>query len=192
MSWLKQNAVAPALLKPHGIPKRYAQFELENIANKGIHVACSEYLRKADSVAANGIAPAFFGRGGSYKTLGAAVIARMLYDVGHVQVAFLSCRVDLPRLERDRFDPATDKAFRLYASVPFLVVDDFDAAAQGTWQADRLGEIAEARYAAILPTLWTANLTVSKTDQSSIVNKYGQAFARRLWESSEGFRVMVR
>lgn len=193
MSWIFANQVPDVcMLRPHNIPVYALNVPLRNIANSRVKDVIVKYLTDVDTAAGKGIAPSFLGKGGEYKTLGAAYIAQQLYDRARVQVDFVQCPVLFPRLERQRYDATTSRILDRIAQVPFLVMDDFSQLRVGTWAADFLVEVAEARYSNKLPTLWTGNLVISRDNWSAIEEKYGQAFARRVVEGSKGYTTVLK
>lgn len=193
LSWFAKNAVPDVcMLRPHGVPAYAIDFPFYKIANSMVRDAIQRYLTEVDVVAAKGIAPSFLGKGGEFKTLGAAYIAQKLYNDAHVQVDFVQCPVLFPRLERMRYDPSTNATLTRLAETPFLVMDDFTQVRVGSWATDFLVEVAEARYSNLLPTIWTGNVTITRTDWSALESKYGQAFARRLVEGSKGYTTVLK
>lgn len=193
MNWIEKNRMPDVcMLKDPHIPAYSDTVKIKDIKNVVVHRTVTQYLSNVHVAALDGIAPSFLGKGGEYKTLAACLIARNIHRRAMVQVEFIQCPVVFPRLERLRYDAATDKQLKHMAEVPFLVMDDFTQVRVGTWASDFLVEIAEARYGAKLPTLWTGNIIISRTDWSDLESKYGQAFARRLVEGSKGYTAVIK
>jgi len=193
MSWIKDHAVDhPLQLPPNPIPERFREAKLSKIENEAVRTVVVKYLTHFEAYATKGVAPSFLGKGGTYKSFGAGLIADRLYRQALLPLEYVACASQMAELERARYDAATSKFLRRLRTTPFLIMDDFTQIKLGTWTTDMLLEIADARYNALLPTMWTGNLFISKEDQSSLINGYGVSFARRLMEGSKGLIVVNR
>lgn len=191
MTWTSTHRCHELWLPPNTIPVRFRRRFLSEIRNDAVVAVVRRYLGSLDDYASRGLAPAFLGKAGTYKTFGAAFIADRLYHEAHVPVMFVACSSRLPELERERYDARTNRYLQSLKTVPFLVMDDFTQVRLGSWTADMLLELADHRYGAGLPTLWTGNAVITATDQSALVNGYGASFARRVLEGSAGLRVSL-
>jgi DNA replication protein DnaC len=182
----------PLLLPPNTVPTRFVNRSLSEIENPHIVKTITTYLGlNFNNYATRGMAPAFLGRSGTWKSFGAGFIADRLYTQARVPVEYVKCSSQLPELERSRYEAATNRFLKRLKHVPFLVMDDFTQIRIGSWMADMLLEIAEDRYTAVLPTLWTGNVIITPTDQSALIEGYGASFARRLVEGARGLLVVI-
>lgn len=192
MNWINQQRRAdPCQLRPHNIPPRFLNLKLAEIQHAGLRSVVEKYLLNVDEAAGQGIAPLFLGKAGEMKTFAAALIGQRLYERCLVQIEFVQCAARLPQLERQRFNPETQGYLERIAKVPFLIMDDFAQVKPGTWAADFCVEIAERRYGTRQPTLWTANLSITKNDTSQLTNHFGVGFARRVIEGGKGYTVVI-
>lgn len=194
MNWLYKLRTDPRALTPPDIPARFQGATLDAVPSEALKRIARKYVAEFFTVAANGIGPLFLGRAGTYKTHAAAYIAQVVHN-GGIECRFVQTKLWLTQLELMRFgDPkAAARELRLVGEVPFLVVDDFaTAVAAPSWQADALLTVAEARFSNLRPTLWTANVEITKDDVSKLEGLYGVAFARRVMHASQGFSVLLK
>jgi DNA replication protein DnaC len=168
------------------IPARFRQFtELADIEHDGLRELTRRYLKDFWDLAGQGRGPLLIGKTGHYKTISAAVIAHKVREVGRLQVGWCNCVSDLSRLASGSFADAS-KAIRHFETVSFLVMDDFAQPKPGGREMTWILQIANARFDAVRPTLWTGNVTPTALD--SVV---GVGTARRLLESAKDFRVAL-
>ncbi len=103
---------------------------------------------------------------GSGKTHLAAAIANYRQSVGE-KVIFISVP-DLLDYLRAAFSPDSnvsfDQRFIEIQSVPLLVLDQIDASGATSWAREKLRQIAEYRYLAGLPTVFTTAQTLEELD----------------------------
>jgi DNA replication protein DnaC len=193
LTWLDRARKAhEAMLTPNEVPERYRQVAFIPAMPANVARAVSDYCIGFWDLAAKGIAPAFLGRAGSYKTYSASLIANHVRNKGLLNTAFVQCGPELQQLERRRFDAESDQRIEHLCAVPFVVLDDFTKARPGSWAVDMLDAIVERRYSTGLPTCFTGNCLITATDNSELLNHFGVGFARRFREMTTGFVAVVR
>lgn len=191
-NWLyEQRAWTASQLHPLQLPRRFAEATLATIEEPTIAETASRYCQQFWDVAPNGIAPVFLGKARTWKTYAACAVLRVVQSRGQLQGHFLQCAVDFPQADLKRYAPETEARIREWHRVPFLVVDDFACIPSNSWAATQLVALAEARFAACLPTLYTANVLIGRDDVKQVSANYGTVFARRLYDASAGFRVVI-
>jgi DNA replication protein DnaC len=184
--WLQEFVrVHESQLRENEVPVAYRDVTVDAIPHEAFKKATKGYLKNFWDLAEQGRAPAFLGRAGAGKTFSAACIAlsvrRALIDV-----AFVRCGVELQELERRRFDPWCNDRLNWLGAAPFLVLDDINKARPNSFAMDMLDGIIERRYSDGLPTLYTGNLVITKTNDSELVDQFGVGSARRIREMASG------
>lgn len=192
-TWLsKQRKTHIELLHSTEVPRRFQQARLSDVQPSGLVKVAQRYSDEFWNVAPNGIAPLFLGTAGQYKTMTAAAIANGIRTHYLLDVAWCNCATEFVQFDREAFDPSTKKRLDWLKSAPFLVMDDFTSVPPKSRMAHTLVELGCTRYDAMLPTLWTGNLLITKTDRTPLVAAVGAALSRRILEASEGFAVQVK
>lgn len=174
------------------IPPRYADATLDGIPVPALQECVRRYGAEYAVASAKGQAPFFCGSTQGYKTYAAAVLAKAVNEVLDVPVGWVNCAADFARMQREAFEVATRVQITQLKRVPFLVLDDFTQAATNARQRDLLVEIGTDRFDALLPTLYTGNITLSARNQAPLADLVGACLARRILEASEGYRVLVK
>lgn len=191
-TWLdRARRDSAALLRPNDVPALFADVRWCAAQPAPITRAAQSYLTNFWELAAKGRAPAFLGRAGTYKSYTAALVANTVRSA-LLDVAFVQCGPEFDRLERRRFDELTDSRLEQLATVPFLVLDDFTKLRPGGYAIDMLDALVERRYANQHPTLYTGNISISRDDDSALVNHFGVGFTRRFREGAKGLIALVK
>lgn len=189
MNWLHElrltNPTPPALQ----LPLRYADATLDGIPGGTLRDVTTDYLHRFFDVAAQGTGCLFLGRAETFKTYAAAVIGRTANGAG-IESFFAACAPVLASIDRDRYADTTRRLLRQLYNVPLLIVDDFTTIQSQSYQSQLLVEIAEARFSALKPTIWTGNLVTDPL--KAMGDLYGPSFARRVHRASDGFRVLIK
>lgn len=181
-----------SLLPPLELPRRYAEAKLDEIPYPALVKALKKYGDAFWTAAPKGIAPFFVGAAGTYKSYSAALLASSIREVYRIPVGWCNCAAELVQLDRRQFDKASEARIDFLKSVPFLVMDDFTQVKQGSRQLDIMIEIGTERFDQLLPTLWTGNISLSKDNTKELDDAVGACLSRRMLETSEGFRVVVK
>lgn len=192
-SWLSGKRVVNAqLLRESEVPRRYEFAALQLVKPQALVTIARRYSDQFWDVAPQGVAPLFLGAAGQYKTMTAAAIAHGIRAHYLIDVAWCDCASEFTKFDRESFDPATKARMDWLKTAPFLVMDDFTQVPSGGRMMHTLSEIGCTRYNALLPTLWTGNVLLTKTDRQPLINAVGAALARRILETSDGFAAQVR
>lgn len=182
--------------RPLVLPNAYLSppVTLDGIREVSIAVKVRDYLQNFYELAEDGIGTLFCGRAGSYKSYGAAVIAKTVHEKLYINVDFVDCGSELPKLDRMWYEGYADRRMKELASSPLVVLDDFTEARPTGRERQILTEIIRDRFNSKLPTLYTANLTITNKDDAvaTIDAVLGLTTRRRIAERSAGFGVMVR
>lgn len=190
-NWLESRIAQQPVPVPLVLPQRFADAALEHVPEGPLKEATTEYLRRFLEVAPQGVGCLFVGRARTYKTYATAVIARRVHGMAHLDVEFAQCAVLAAQIERARFTANTSDVVTRIKDAGLVVMDDFAQVQPNSFPATVLMEIAESRFSAMRPTLWTANIDAGRDITKAIANLYGAGFARRVYDASEGFRVKV-
>lgn len=197
MSWI-DDAMAKNLLPPaFPLPSRFANAVYGDLPTGDLRQCVLDYVTNFYDVGEKGIGCLFVGRARLWKTYAACVIGRTLNAKLRLDGAFVQCAVEVARMERQRFAPETEERINRLSSMSFVIMDDFAQVPERGFGAQVLVSIAESRFAANRPTIWTGNIggVGSSSGDRDIVqalaNLYGAGFARRVWDGTEGYRVRV-
>lgn len=192
MTWLDDVRRRVPVPPPLEIPERYGTESLAAIPNADIRQVIADYLLAFWTAAPAGKGPLLLGRTGTWKTTALALLARTVHRQVGIEVAWVSVPRYVLRLDLDRFDADLHRTIQHWGTVPFLVMDDWTEI-QPNSQAHRvLVATMTARYDARLPTAWSGNLILTPgRETQELGDRYGHLFARRLVETSEGFRMML-
>ena len=191
MGWIEDYKATVRDVPPLVMPPRFAEACVSDIPKGDIHDVAQDYCRRFYELAPVGRAPVFFGRSREFKSFAAAAIAREVHRA-HFEVAWCSCATDVLRVEMDKWSPASRGYMRKLSEVPFLVMDDFWEIGGDGFGRALLVAVAAARYDALKPTIWTANLDVPEGKEwSSLATRYGVSFARRLKDGGREMTVVV-
>lgn len=192
-SWIDEVQKShPAQLKPNEVPALFNGVGVAEIPTKSIRAVATDYLTRFWELVADGKAPAFLGRAGTYKSYAAAAIAHTVRSGGLIDTAFVQCGPEFNELERRRFELSSHQRITWLTECPFVVFDDFTKLKPGSFGADTLDAIVEKRYGAGLPSLYTGNVVVRPDDFSQITNHFGAGFSRRFQEGAAGLTVCVK
>jgi DNA replication protein DnaC len=190
--WLLEAMLPHAgLLPPNPVPSQFEGAQLVTIPHANLRELVARYGRAFFEQASSGVAPLLLGAPGRYKSYAAALLATRIRDAALIPVGWCDCPVALSRFERNRYAAATDAQIEAWKVVPWLVLDDFGMVKEGTWQMGVLTEIAFTRFDRGLPTCWTGNVEIGPDPHATLVETVGAQLARRMWESSEGYRLRV-
>lgn len=197
MSWIDDIWAKNIRVAPINLPERFAAAEYRNLPDGILKQCVRDYCANFYKIVDSGIGCLFIGRAGKWKTYAAAVIGRTLNGKPRLDVMFVQCGVTLLEMDRKRFDPETNKTIKEICSASVAIIDDFTQVPERSFAASVLTEIAESRWAAQRPTLWTGNVGAVSGENTernliaAIGNLYGAGFARRIWHGSEGYRVNI-
>lgn len=192
MTWLHEHLSKHPIPPPLELPRRFEEASLALMPAGPVKDMVEKYLRLFWDAAPRGIAPLIVGRTQTWKTYGAAIVARRVHQAG-VPVQMVMCPVEMAEVERDRFSELSRQRVERWKRVPFLIMDDFVQLDPGTFASQLLVEIACDRHANMLPTMWTGNIILKPSEKfMPLVNRYGALFARRLKEGSEGYALVVK
>ena len=180
------------LLAPNEVPRRFQDASLASVKPEALVRIAKRYSDEFWTVAPKGIAPLFLGTAGQHKTVTAAAIANGIRTHYLLDVAWCSCATEFVQFDRETFSPSTKQRMDWLKSAPFLVMDDFTQVPPGSRMMHTLVEVGCTRYDAMLPTLWTGNVLITKTDRSALIAAVGAALSRRMLETSEGFAAQVK
>lgn len=190
-SWLARSRFTVPL-RLDGIPERFATAELAALPNTTVKDVVIEYLKGFWEAAPLGIAPLFLGPARTFKTHAAAVIVRLAHLNAGVTAEFVSCPTQLVDLDLHRYSENTRKTVRRWQEVPLLVLDDFGVIERGSFKESVLTSVTAARFDALRPTIWTANLDLAVGREfEAIASLYSPLLARRLEDGSRGFRAFT-
>lgn len=191
-NWLLEARMSPTVLPPLDLPRRYMDATLKNVPHLALVKVARNYGTKFWEAAPKGLAPLLVGAAGEYKTVTAAAIARAVHDVMNIEVGWCNCAVDFIRFDREAFAPSTQVRIAQLKLIPFLVMDDFTQVPLGSRMHNTLQEIAGVRFDSLRPTLWTGNIVLEKGDTEKLAKTVGTFLARRILETSVGFRGQVK
>jgi DNA replication protein DnaC len=173
---------------PLVLPERFANAtptELPEALRYWVRLYLTHFWERADQ----GIAPAFLGKARQWKTYAAAVIARWVH-YNRVDTEWVECGPEFTRLDSLFFEEEGRRQIDHLSTVPFLVLDDFTQVPAGTRAAQLMAAVAQARFSAALPTLWTGNRALPNNDAYlALVKDYGACLTRRILDGSQGYRV---
>lgn len=184
-------ALHPSQLGPNEIPTAYQDVTVQGIQKERVRQNVQNYLQNFWSLAEQGKAPAFFGIAETYKTFGACCIARMVRERALLDVAFVQCAVLLPELERVWFETAQRRLERI-GLAPFAVLDDISTVRPNSRSSDMIIGLIERRYSEGLPTVFTGNYEIRRTDWNEITNHFGAGTQRRIEEMTKGLVVVSK
>lgn len=195
-TWLsKEVQPTTELVGPSPIPEQFTNATLEAVPHAGLKRVVRAYGSAFWEEASRGMAPVFLGPVGTFKSHCAALLSRQIRDLAKIRTGWCTVPIDLTRLERKRYDQATDELIEHWKSVPFLVFDDFGMVKVGGWQYDVMVEIAMHRFETCRPTLWTGNVLVGVASpealKQTMVEMMGAQLTRRVFERSEGYRIYI-
>jgi DNA replication protein DnaC len=189
MTWFDE-AVRQASAPPLVLPRRYAEAEYATIPAGPVQTAVGRYLQHFTTAAPTGIGCLFVGRARTWKTYGTAVILRRVHERLGLQCLFVQCALLASQTDRARFSDTTSQFIQQIRRAHLVVMDDFAQIPEQSPGATALMEIAESRFADQVPTLWTANIPATSANLIKHISQlYGAGFARRLYDTSEGYRV---
>lgn len=189
MTWIERERAAKwhrSMRRPLVLPERFADAVPTGIAVPALATVARRYTRAFAQEAALGIAPLFVGRARTFKTYTMCCLARWVYHYQGLEVAFIDAGAHFSATADDRFDVRVQAAHHELTTVPWLVVDDFTNVAPNTAAFQFMLNLATARFNACRPTAWTGNIA-----QGDITARYGPAFARRLQDTSAGYRAYL-
>jgi DNA replication protein DnaC len=178
-------------LRPLTLPEGFHSLNVDGIKNSFIREIVMDYGKNFFSEATKGIAPFFAGKSGAYKTYGAVVLARAIYERFQITVDFFDCASEFPKIDRLWYEGYAQKRMVEVHKAPVLVVDDFTTLRTGTRDLITFQEIINVRYNYRLPTILTANIDVSQ-DMKAVEELVGVATARRIEDRSKGYLTFVR
>lgn len=178
------------------LPKRFIKAEFDQNTNSIMRQIGEEFLTNFDHYYRQGEAPAFFGPPGIGKTHVSAVIAKQLHDVG-IPVMWCNTVQVINKLMDYKDLRQAYHYFELkrkLQSIPVIVMDDFGQLSEYRRTKEVFFEVIDARYANVLPTIFTANLDVSENVDSwdHISNRIGAALVRRIRLMSKGLLFVAR
>lgn len=182
-----------APLPPNPVPSRFQGAGLARVARPAFRDVLKRYgaAKTFWEVAPRGIAPCFTGPTGTHKTTALAVLAEALHLRARLPVVWCNCAEVFEQLDRRAFTDETDETLAGLKRAPFVVLDDFAMIPAGR-PREFFRAVVNARYDAELPTAYSANIVLTPQDQSPLVEVAGVNVARRIRETSEGFRVAVK
>jgi DNA replication protein DnaC len=173
------------------VPERFARAVPMDIPNSALRIATRTYLREFWEAADKGIAPAFLGRAGQFKTYAAGCIARWVHNQ-RVAVEWVECGPEFTKLDMLFYDDAGMQRLDTLCTAPLLVLDDFTQVSERSRSAQLLETVAQARFSAQLPTVWTGNMPLNSPEAMKVMaNKYGACVTRRILHGANGFQVDV-
>ena len=189
--WLNQhllyNLSAPDVI----LPERYQDADVFQIGNETFQKAAKKYLANFYELADKGTGMLLLGRSRTWKTYTAAAVARRVNKIP-LDVTFVQCAIDILDMARNQFSEETRKKLESYHNASLLIMDDFAEVPANTPGHLMLLGIAEARFGKQKPTIWTGNVGSKREDvMSELSQTYGAGFARRVYDGSEGFRVLA-
>lgn len=199
MTWLDTYRAAhwhTGLREPLELPERFRGAKPSEIRNDRVQSGVRRYCRDFDTLAVQGLAPAFFGRSASWKTYGACCIARWAYHRAGVEVDFVDCAATFSALELRRYDPHTAARLERLRTVPLLILDDFLLVRENTWSAEQLIALVSFRFADLLPTIYTGNLRVGDDEEGKrgwrlLHDRYAPSLARRILHGSKDLLIVT-
>lgn len=181
----------PSQLPDVELPPAYRGLPLAGITQSAVRHATERYLEQFWTAAAEGVAPGFFGRSGTFKTWAACVIVDVVHTTALVPSLYVAAGPEFMRLERRRFDPATDGRLQEIADRRFVVLDDITDLKPGSFAMDMLDNVVKLRDAAGLPTLYTGNVQFSRANLQPLVQQFGAGMTRRILEGTTGFLAVL-
>lgn len=189
--WLKEHMLyhlsAPELI----LPERYKNADVFEIGNETFQKAAKRYLAGFYELAEKGTGMLLIGRSRTWKTYTAAAVARRVHTIP-LDVVFVQCAIDILEMSRNQFSEETRKKLELYHNASLLVMDDFAEVPANTPGHMMLLGIAEARFGKQKPTIWTGNVGSKREEaMTELAHTYGPGFARRVYDGSEGFRILA-
>lgn len=191
-TWLDQALRRATPASSLNLPPRYHGPMLSEIPEGALKTVTIAYLTDFYEVAPEGRGCLFLGRTRTWKTYATAVIADTIHKKTGLDCMFVQCGVLGNQIDRNRFAEATDDYINKICRTSLVVMDDFAQISERGPGAQALVEIAESRFSDLKPTLWTANVTpVHKSMIKAVANMYGAGFARRIFDTSENYRVQT-
>lgn len=182
-----------AMLPPMDVPGRFAAGTPADIPFEAVRECVERYTTVETfwDAANRGIAPAFVGRVGTWKTYAAWLVARFA-RWQKLPTMFVECGPFFMELDAAFYSPGGLKPYRRAAEVPFLVLDDFTQVKPGSRGVEIMSNLVVERFSALLPTVFTGNQRVeTKEDLKSLAKDYRPDFVRRLRHGAAGFFVSV-
>ncbi|HVE25409.1 MAG TPA: hypothetical protein VNC22_08400 [Sporichthya sp.] len=181
----------PTMLPPSGLPERFLDATPSGIGNAAIRAVVDRYLAAFWREASAGIAPAFFGKPGEWKTYGAAVIVRYALSQ-RLPVAFVECGPWFLRADALFYAVEGPRMLDDLARAPFVVLDDVTQVQPSTRAAELMANVLAVRFGAQRPTLVTGNAPMrAAEDLRRFGELYRADFARRLRHGSTGYWAAV-
>jgi len=191
MSWADLARARFAMPQVLPVPLRYASVTFETIGDARLREKVVDYLRRFEELGPLGIAPALIGAAREFKTVAAVALLKAIWQTHRFPVDYMGCG-HLLALEIDKFSDSVRKRLKNWREIPLLLMDDFAAPAPGSFGAAVVLDVCAARFDALLPTIYTANLKLPRSAEFGRVEElYGPLFARRLEDGAKGFTVLV-
>lgn len=163
---------------------------IEEVADRGVAELVRRYTSEFWDAAPKGLGVLMAGPARTWKSYGAAIIARHAFETCGVSTAWVAWPSVAPLLEVAPFREA-EARLRYLQTIPFLVLDDFSWS-RSEKQRGFLTAIASERYQSDLPTVWTGNVTIARDDHSAIDAATDACVGRRIWDMSTGYRLATR
>lgn len=174
------------------LPSGFEDVELAGIEERGVQTVVTHYLRHFYDLAPRGHGVLFAGRSGTYKTYGVCVIAKRVWETLALPVDFFDCASEFPKIDRGWYEGYAAQRIRYASTAALTVIDDFNQARDTQRDLAVFAEILNARYAARLPTLFTANIMLTQDARADLDARFGFAPVRRLLERTEKYRVFIK
>lgn len=172
------------------LPQRYNKATTAQLPAGQLRQTTVRYLEEFFKVAPEGVGCLFVGKARTWKTYAASAILRRVHEHTGLSCIFVQGAILANQVDRNRFSASTDLFVQRAKAAHLVLLDDFAQIPERSPAAQTLVEIAEARFSDQLPTLWTANIEAPATGIVKAIGQlYGAGFARRVYDSSEGFRV---
>lgn len=171
------------------LPERFFVALLDDKTNTSIKAIANEFCNNFNRYSSKGLGPAFFGAPGAGKTHAAAAVARIVNTRG-VQTYWASTVEEL-NLVLDLKDYRVKSYFTkkdILKNTEFVVFDDFGQLTDFPRIRELFFEIVDHRYSWKLPTLFTANFTISQDIdwEREIGQCFNTSLARRIKDMSQG------
>lgn len=193
ISLLKKRERAIALMEKSNIGRRFKERTLDSFKTtspktKALKKLAEDYVKEWPNNRAVGRGLFLCGNVGVGKThIAAGITQRLIYDHG-VQSLFLPVPDLLQRVRGSiSTDGGVNDLLKLYSNVELLVLDDIGTERVTEWVAEFLYLLINARYEAMLPTLYTSNMTpneiISKMALSNL-SLTGERIVDRILEMS--------
>lgn len=193
MGWLAMHLERNPVPPPFEYPTRYKDADVAGIENEALRKLSIKYLTHFEENVDAGIGILLLGKAQTWKTYTALTIAKRAYERGKLDCMFMGCASELLSLGQNQYSDYTRARIDQAKKVSMLVMDDFAMVPSHGAAFEMLLGIATYRFDNLRPTLWTANIleNVNEELMEAIGRSYGPGFARRLYDSSEGYRKRV-